>query len=125
VRNSRIWIVGLFSIAALASAYLPVKAQQAAQSGCPNPNDAANIQEQTTNATITGNRNAADVGNSQTNVNQASKPCGSTGSVQRQRTNIDAQGNDNGIRVNNRQTNVDQSDTNADPAGRRRVNVGN
>ncbi|MCL1464981.1 hypothetical protein [Argonema galeatum] len=125
MRNPRIWIVGLFSIAALGSAYLPVKAQQAAQSGCPTPNDAATIQKQRTNIVLTGDSNGVDVGNTQTNVNQASKPCGSNGVVQRQRNNVDIEGKGNQVRSNQRQTNVDQSDTNAAPAGRRRVNLGN
>ncbi|MFB2973063.1 hypothetical protein ACE1CD_29225 [Aerosakkonema sp. BLCC-F183] len=124
MRYSQIWLVSLLSVAALGSAYLPVKAQPAQTQTGPCVNDAANIQEQGTNIVLTGNRNAADVGNSQTNVNQGSRPCGSTGNVQRQRTNIDAQGNDNDVRVNNRQTNVDQSDT-GNSSGRRQVNFGN
>lgn len=121
MRHPKIWIVGILSIAAVTSAQLPTNAQSTQDPACVN--DAANIQEQRTGVVITGNRNNTDVANTQTNVNQGSRPCGSTGNVQKQRTEADIQGNDNDVRLRSRQTNVDQSDA-GNPGGRRRANVG-
>ncbi|AFZ14812.1 hypothetical protein Cri9333_4005 [Crinalium epipsammum PCC 9333] len=96
--NSKIWTIGLLSIATIATISLPIRAQAS---------DKVVIQDAGQESVVTGNNNYTEQNANQTHVQNNRRGTGDSGHVQRSRQNTDVLGSGNDTTQNVDQTTIE------------------